>query len=216
MSTQQQEMDKVRGKIHDQLTKYADKIIVPQYVPKLHNEGREEGEQWKDDNGKEWEMKDGFSRSIPKLQGAKTPWWCPQCTKPLNTKMHVKMWRIRQKCHRCVLEEETTMRLDGTYADYESRKTFENKIDFYKERIIELAYFLENLHAPEFQIFNEETGAMVMLEKWEVPLDQLRSDVGEELVRCNMLLTEMEEKYNERWTARAGSESNGDDEGEPT
>ena len=214
MANKNQEMAAVYGKIQDQLNKYADKVVVSQYTPQRHSENRVEGERWKDADGKEWELKNGIAQSIVKLQDAKTPWWCPKCTLPLKTELDVKMWRRRGKCHECVLKEETVMRLEGTFDDYQDRKMLENKMGFYRDRIIELAYFLENLYAPEFQIYNEDTGAMVMVETWEVPLDQLRKDVGEELVHCNKILTEMEETYRERWGE--GSKPDSGDEGEQT
>jgi len=200
------EARKVHGAIQKRFKAYADKIIFPVTQHKRHTEGRVEGETWTDSDGKKWEMKNGFPQSITKLDGAKTPWWCPECGLPLNNRLHMKMFRKKGKCHRCVVEEETKMRMDGTYKDYEDKNLLLNKMAYFRDRVIELAYYLENLHSQEFQIYNEDLGTLVMVEKWEVPLDKLRKDVGDELVNCNRLLTEMEDKYRERWGHLPGEE----------
>lgn len=213
----QEELSKVHNKIQGHFNKYANKIMVSQHIPeKHHSVGRKEGEKWKDRDGKLWEVKHGIVQSVSKLQDAKTPWWCPKCTRPLNSDLHLKMYRKRRMCHRCVLEEDTQMRLNGTFEDFQDKKLLQNKMAFYRDRVIELAYFLENLHAPEFQIFNEDTGTMVMVEKWEVPLDQLRKDVSESLEHVIKVVTEMEEMYRERWGYLPGEEPDSNDEGEQT
>ena len=204
------ELRKVHGKIQGHFKKYAERVVVSMHNPKHHTSGRKEGETWVDSDGKKWEMKNGFPQSISKLQSAKTPWFCPQCQHPLNSNLHLKMFRKKGKCHRCVVEDETQMRMDGTYADHEDRNLLLNKMGWFKDRIIELAYYLEELHTPEFQIYNEELGTLVMVEKWEIPLDKLRKDVGEELVNCNKLLTEMEELYRDRWGTLPGEPSDND------
>ena len=94
----QQELAKVHTKITDHFKKYADKVVVSQYTPKHHAEGRQEGERWKDADGKEWEMKNGIPQSISKLQDAKTPWWCPRCGRPLNSPLHEKMYFKKGFC----------------------------------------------------------------------------------------------------------------------
>ena len=68
------EFVKVQKRIHDQMNKYADKIIVGQYTGEKEPQ-RQEGDFWKDRDGKQWTVKGGIKQSISPLQGAKTPWW---------------------------------------------------------------------------------------------------------------------------------------------
>ena len=47
------EFAKVQKRIHDQMNKYADKIIVGQYTGQPEPQ-RQEGDFWKDRDGKQW------------------------------------------------------------------------------------------------------------------------------------------------------------------
>jgi len=208
----QEELRKVHTKITDHFKKHADKIVVSQYTPKQHYEGRQEGERWTDSDGKLWEMKNGIPQSVSKLQAAKTPWWCPRCGLPLNTKLHEKIYFKKGFCHRCELEDDTKRRVEGTHKDYEDRALLLNKMGYYRERIIELAYYLETLHSPEFQIYDEQRGTLVMTEKWDMDLTTLRQDIGKELVDYNNALKEMEETYRERWGPLPNEERDSGDE----
>ena len=45
---------------------------------------RKEGDVWVDVDGRKWTKKTGLIQSVTKLDGFKTPWWCPKCGTPLN------------------------------------------------------------------------------------------------------------------------------------
>jgi hypothetical protein len=196
----------VQKKIHEHLNRYADKIIVSQYSGNK-SVTREDGETWTDVDGKEWVQEGKYAQSVSKLIDAKTPWWCPVCGSTLKD-IDVKFYRLRGKCHGCVVKEETEMRIDGTWKDYNDGHVMRNQMSALQDRIIELAYYLETLCDLEFPIFDEERGNLLMIEKWNLPLDEVREKVGEDLVALNNTLTEIEEEYVERFGALPGEETN--------
>lgn len=203
MSREEKALHDVRRKISETLNKMDSKITVGyrgEPEPK-----REEGEVWTDREGKQWTVKNGIKQSISKLQNARTPWWCPVCEKPLNRPIDVKFWRIRGKCHDCVVEEETAIRLRGEWRDYEDKKIIENQIAWLKERIVELVYYVETLSDPE--IVHSDGEKILMVEKWSVDVDKIKKDMMEEVIHMNKLLKDLETEYEERFGGEEEEES---------
>ena len=116
------EFAKVQKRINDQMNKYADKIIVGQYTGQPEPQ-RQEGDFWKDRDGKQWTVKKGIKQSISPLQDAKTPWWCPVCGKSM-TKLDVKTFRATSQCYDCVAEEESKLKMDGLWDTHKEKKIF--------------------------------------------------------------------------------------------
>ncbi|MEK9767357.1 MAG: hypothetical protein VW683_00435 [Betaproteobacteria bacterium] len=204
-----EELQKVHKKIQTQMTKYADKIIVGQYTGETKVK-REDGDTWVDADGKHWTMKGKIAVAESKTQDAKTPWFCPQCSKTLQSKLDLKFWRIRGKCHDCVTIDEDDIRRAGKWRDYEDEKVLSNQISYLKESIIELMYYIDSLKNLEFGIHDEEKGNLLMIEKWTVPVDQLKVDLLDELANLNNALKEVEEEYESRF-GNAGDEEDGQD-----
>jgi len=74
---------------------------------------RKEGDVWEDVDGKKWTVKNGIRQSVTKLDDAKTPWWCPKCSKPMNHRFDVKFWSMRGHCYDCNIKFETELRRKG-------------------------------------------------------------------------------------------------------
>jgi hypothetical protein len=82
----------------------------------------EEGDVW-EENGKNWTIKNGIKMSITKLDDIKKlailPITCPCCKKPFKDfELNRKMYRLHDKCLDCVTEEQTKMKIDGTWDKY--------------------------------------------------------------------------------------------------
>ena len=190
------EFTKVQKKISDQMNRYADKIIVGQYTGEKEPE-RKEGDFWKDHDGKQWTLKRGVKQSISPLQDAKTPWWCPKCEK-IMTKLDVNTFRATGQCYDCVAKEESRLKMDGKWDSHREKKILENQIDWLKDRIIELTHYHDTLSNPEFQHFDNETGTLLMVDKYSIPLDTIKKDIKEEVVGMNKTLKEKEKEYEKK------------------
>ena len=190
------EFVKVQKRIHDQMNKYADKIIVGQYTGEKEPE-RKEGDFWKDRDGKQWTVKGGIKQSISPLQGAKTPWWCPVCGKNM-TKLDVKTFRATTKCYDCVAKAESRIKMDGLWDTHKEKKILENQIDWLKDRIVELTQYHDTLSNPELQYFDSDTGTVLMVDKYSMPLDTVKKDLRAEVVGMNKSLKEKEIEYEEK------------------
>ena len=187
---------KVQKNISDQMNKYADKIIVGQYTGKKEPK-RKEGEFWKDRDGKQWTVKGGIKQSISPLQGAKTPWWCPVCGKTM-TKLDVNTFRATTKCYDCVAKEESRLKMDGLWDKHKEKKILENQIDWLKDRIVELTHYHDTLSNPEIQHFDSDTGVILKIDKYSMPLDTVKKDLRAEVVGMNKSLKEKEIEYEEK------------------
>ena len=190
------EFVKVQKRIHDQMNKYADKIIVGQYTGEKEPE-RKEGDFWKDRNGKQWTVKRGIKQSISPLQGAKTPWWCPVCGKTM-TKIDVNTFRATTKCYDCVAKGESRLKMDGLWDKHKEKKILENQIDWLKDRIVELTQYHDTLSNPELQYFDSDTGVILKIDKYSMPLDTVKKDLRDEVVGMNKSLKEKEIEYEEK------------------
>ena len=196
----------VKRSLHEKINKYASKIHVGQYNGKVEP-ARTEGDVWEDEN-KTWTIKNGIKQVIPKLQDAKTPWWCPDCQKMLNSRIDMKFWRLRGKCHDCVLKVEGQMRLDGTWADYDQKLEMRNQMAWLKDKIVEYAYYLKELtSSTEIRHYNEETGALLQVDKFTIPVDKVRTDLQQEMLELNRILVETEEEYIEKYGGLPGEET---------
>lgn len=176
--------------LDNKMNQYANKIVVSQYSGKKEQD-REEGETWKDDEGRQWEMKNGIKQRISPLQSAKTPWWCPVCGKSMD-KLDYKAWRVKAMCYNCVAKEETRMKIDGVWDDHAKKETLKSQISYLSDKIIELTYYHDTLSAPEFTTYDETTGKILMVDRYTMPVDKIKKDLMAEVVNMNKMLKERE------------------------
>ena len=92
---------------------------------------RKIGDRWTDENGKEWEQRDGYKISVTKaldlLAQHRMPEYCPTCNAVMAKKhLDERMWRIHKMCFDCVIDMEHQLRIEGKYDDYEKQKVKEN------------------------------------------------------------------------------------------
>jgi hypothetical protein len=178
----------VRRKLNEVMKKTDERIVVG-WRPAAE-EKRTEGEVWTDADDRKWTVKNGTRQSISKLGAAKTPWFCPNCEKSMSHRLDVKYWRIRNKCMDCVIKEETEMRRNGTWKEYETAKVKENYIAFLKDKIQELTHLHETVSSPE--VVHADGERILMIEKWNVDIDKVKSDISEDLKGLQELLQKVE------------------------
>ena len=95
------------------------------------NHDHQEGDVW-EDRGKQWTIKNGIKQTMTKLDSLKNlvvmPLTCPSCDRPMKIHhLNKKMYTIHNKCFDCVIEEETKMKIDGTWEEYSKKQMNENK-----------------------------------------------------------------------------------------
>ncbi len=191
-------LNNVRRKINEVLKKNEDKIVVG-WRPGLE-EKREEGEVWEALDGSKWTVKNGIRQKVTKLDTAKTPWWCPKCTKPLNHRLDIKFWRIRGHCFDCNTKLETEMRRNGTWEAYEQSLMKRNYIAMLTDKIAELEEVARNLGPIEIINADDQTGNLLTSETWEVDVDKIRADIRDDIEILKQKLTETEASLNEQDT----------------
>jgi hypothetical protein len=181
-------LNNVRRKINEVMKKTDERIVVgwrPSLAPP-----REEGETWVDESGKTWVMKDGIKRNVTKLDGARTPLFCPACEKIMNHRFDTKFWRLRSKCMSCVIAEETEMRRLGKWKEYEREIVKANYIASLKDEIAELKDLHETVSAPEVVLADDTR--ILMIEKWHVDIDRVKADIMEDIIKLEEHLVKVE------------------------
>jgi hypothetical protein len=156
---------------------------------------RKEGDIWEDINGKKWTIKNGIRQTVTKLDDAKTPWWCPRCKKPMNHRFDIKFWRIRGHCMDCVIKDETEIRRQGKWEEYERKIMLRNYIAQVEDKIAELQSYHDEVSKPEFLIMNENEKTVLMMEKWDIDINKLKSDLKRDIDELKNILNETIEKY---------------------
>jgi hypothetical protein len=181
----------VRKKIGEVMNKQDQKLTfgwTPQQVE------RTEGEEWADVDGKKWTKKDGIIQSVTKLDGFKTPWWCPKCNTPLNG-IHIKAYKKAGHCHECMLKEEMELKKSGEWYDVIVEKGRQNHIAAIKDKIQELESYHENLSQPEF--IHADNEKILMIEKWDMDIKTVKKDLMGEITKLHKHLEMVESGMSE-------------------
>jgi hypothetical protein len=90
-----------------------------------------EGDVWVDQWGKKWTIKRGIKQSVTKMDGIKSmvhlPLTCPSCGGVMKVNdLNKKMFAIHSKCFDCVIVEETRMKSEGKWEEYERSQMNKN------------------------------------------------------------------------------------------
>lgn len=143
------------------------------------------------------------------LLTARMPWFCPKCEDVMNGAHDRKFYYMRGTCFDCVIKEETTMRINGTYELYEKRHVLRNAISRIQVAIDESTNTYNTLTHPSF--ITENGG----IEVWEgVDLDGEKEtlrvyieELTESKASIEVDLMEIEDEFK-RKTEEAGDRSN--------
>ena len=181
----------VRKKISEVMNKQEQKLVFgwrPQEVQ------RQEGEVWEDHDGKKWTRKNGVNQTITKLDGFKTPWWCPKCGTPLNGH-HLKAYKKAGYCHECMLKEEMELKISGKWHDVIVEKGRQNHMAIIRDKIQELQSYHDNLSQPEF--IHADNEKILMIEKWDMDINTVKKDLMEEITKLQKHLEMVESGMSE-------------------
>jgi hypothetical protein len=135
---------------------------------------RQIGDRWFDDDGNEWEQKNGYKiklgkewqqelheylTSFPNCQKEK-------CTCSMPKKIDEKMRGIHGMCFDCVVSMEHKIRLEGKWDEYEKRKVKENALSWLKDAERDKDMIASELSKLEF------TNDFGDNEKWKTPFNK--------------------------------------------
>lgn len=139
-----------------------------------------EGDIW-EENNKTWTIKNGIKTSVSKLQKFKEeynmPLSCPICKTSMKAGIDQKMWMLFKKCHGCVANYETQLRLEGKYEEYSQNVIVYNKISQLKEAEAQLFDLLNS----GVDGFVNENGT---IDKWDNNIDKekIKSEILDKIV----------------------------------
>ena len=152
---------------------------------------RVEGETWTDDDGKEWEMKNGISQSIPKFQDVRVPLFCPECKGIMGkSSKDTEVFYKFGFCLNCLLDRDIEMQRQGTFKSYAEKYQMSKQKGFYEESQLEVTEYLEKLDNGVLE-FPTEDGKM---EKWTGDHKKIRDFWQKELEFINEQLDKIYEK----------------------
>ena len=86
---------------------------------------------------REEKIKDEREKSLSRsdaLAGARTPWFCPACSKTMKSHLDDKMYRLYGHCFDCQVKFESKLRAKGTFQNWERQKVLNNKLAWIKEQ----------------------------------------------------------------------------------
>jgi hypothetical protein len=181
----------VRRKVNEVMNKQDKKLTFGWTPQKVE---RKEGEVWEDVDGKKWTRKNGVIQSVTKLDGFKTPWWCPKCDTPLNG-IHIKAYKKAGHCHECMLKEEMELKQSGKWNDIIIEKGRQNHIAAVKDKIQELQSYHDNLSQPEF--LHADNEKILMIEKWDMDINTVKNDLAVEISKLQKHLDMVESGMSE-------------------
>ena len=181
-------INNVRRKINEVMKKTDERIVVG-WRPEL-NEKKQEGDVWEGLDGRKWTIKNGIKQNVTKLDLAKTPWFCPECQKSMSHRLDDKFWNLRGKCFDCVVKEETEIRRQGKWEEYEQQKMKANYIASLKDKIAELQHYHDTISSPSFVHADDEK--ILMIEKWNVDVDRIKADLLVDIADMKKHLVEVE------------------------
>lgn len=151
------------------------KIAVGYIGEKTENDkDRKIGDKWFDEDGNEWEQKNGYKVKLGKEWQQELHNYlntfqnCPKetCTCGMPKKIDEKMKAIHGMCFDCVIDMEHKIRLEGKWDEYEKRKVKENAIAWLKEAEKDKDAIANELSRMEF------TNDFGDNEKWKTPLNK--------------------------------------------
>lgn len=187
-------INNVRRKINEIMKKTDERIVVG-WRPSLA-ENHKEGDVWTDSDGRSWTIKNGIKQNVTKLDLAKTPWFCPVCTKSMGHRLDTKFWMMTGKCMDCVIKEETEIRRQGKWEQYEKRKLQQNYVASLRDHINQLQDYHDTITAPSFVHADNER--ILMIEKWDVDIEKIKADLVKDIDELKTHLAECEaEMINE-------------------
>ena len=141
---------------------------------KENSQSREIGDKWFDEDGNEWEQKNGYKVKLGKEWQQELHDYlnsfpnCPRetCTCGMPKRLDEKMRRIHGMCFDCVVSMEHKIRIEGKWEEYEKTKLKENAMAWLKEAERDKNLIVEEFSRLEF------TNDFGDNEKWKTPFNK--------------------------------------------
>tara|TARA_Y100000593_G_C4220970_1_gene291813 strand:+ start:60 stop:680 length:621 start_codon:yes stop_codon:yes gene_type:complete len=151
------------------------------------------GEEYKDRNGTIWiRNEDGFIEQKNSFLGKFTmPMFCPTegCGRIMKGRADEKMWTYHNKCHHCVIDEESKMKADGTFEEYERQKIEANK----KAWIADMENLLKDWNKDQAQ----EKVQFIMNSSGEMETWDTKDSENKDKTRLEQVVQEVKNKLEE-------------------
>ena len=119
------------------------------------DETRKVGDTWTDDNGVEWEQRNGFKIKKGKLDELRSliavnsmPKDCPKCGKEMKHRNDIKFWKLEKHCFDCQVAFEHNLRIEGKFDAYQKQKVYENAMAWLKDAEQEAKELVEAFRNP--------------------------------------------------------------------
>ena len=135
---------------------------------------RQLGDRWFDDDGNEWEQRNGYKIKLGKEWQQELHQYlnsfpnCPKenCTCGMPKKLDQKMKRIHGMCFDCVIDMEHKIRLEGKWDEYEKTKVKQNALAWLEEAERDKNVIAGELSRMEF------TNDFGDIEEWKTPFNK--------------------------------------------
>jgi len=176
------------------------------YVPDLYNSTRKEGEEWEDENGNKWVLKNGVR--IPKTneEGIIHREICKDCGKDIRFsdtyRLDIKTWRPTGLCFDCYYKYETKLKEEGKWEEYNKKRNLENERSYIKDclkKFDEALKWCEEKKDKPLEFCNSDGS----IEKWdnkesvEALSKQIQEDIKHYNNRLKVVIEELK-KLNEK------------------
>lgn len=141
---------------------------------------REVGEIWVDENGNEWEQKEGFKINTTKMDDARaflkklTTCSSDDCETVPYSSADKKLIVRTGYCVACMRKLEQSLRDDGSWAFYEDYRITLNKLDFVRDTKSQLEEAFSSV-TQQIEMLNED--GTFSKWQWDVDIEKVKSDL---------------------------------------
>jgi hypothetical protein len=141
---------------------------------------REVGEIWVDENGIEWEQKEGFKINATKLDDAReylkkiTTCSSENCGTIQYSSADKKLIVRTGYCVTCMRKIEQSLREDGSWPFYEDYRITLNKLDFVRDTKSQLEEALDSV-TQQIEMVNED--GTFSKWQWDIDIEKVKSDL---------------------------------------
>ena len=175
------------------------------YTPDLLNSNYKEGDIIKSENGDEWEIKNGVRVKKAKEATIIHREICKECGKDIRFsdmyRLDIQTWRPTGLCFDCFYKNETRLKEEGKWEEFNKRRNLEYEISYIKDCLSKfkeaLDWCIEKKDKP-IEFYNSDGS----VEKWEGKEDvdalekQIREDIKLHEDRLKQIQEELK-KLNE-------------------
>lgn len=170
----QAKLEDIRKSIGSKMKTWSDRLHVSMYHKP--NVKRFEGESWEED-GHTWTIKNGIRQTVSKIDNIRMPIWCPKCNKPMNHRFDRKFYYLRNHCFDCNVDWENTMRINGTWEEFEKRMLKENEKSYLKDKIEEHIDYMRTFKEPQLHFEDGRWETLASKNDFKELFETLENDI---------------------------------------